>query len=69
MLTDDQIKEYRKVYRRELVKAKKDRDIAHVNAWREFRARVIASHPVGWWTETVRSTVLKEIEDTERSIR
>jgi len=69
LLTDKQIKDYRKIYHQFLLKNHKDRELAHAGAWKNYRPHIIAAHPIGWWTVDHRESILKEITIIEDSIK
>ena len=69
MLTKRDQQDYKALFRAMLWKHRNDRDIAHEIALREFRMRLVAAHPAGWWTEDTREAVLAELDAIERTVK
>lgn len=69
MLTPRERTDYKTLFRAQLWRHHNDREIAHEVSLREFRARIIAMHPAGWWTTETRTAVLVEIDEIEKAVK
>ena len=69
MLTKRDVADYKALFRAMLWRHHNDREVAHEQALREFRARLITAHPVGWWTVDTREAVLAELDAIEKGVR
>ena len=59
--------DYKKIYKKNLIKYKNDKAIAHYYSWSEFQKQILAMQP-GWWTLKIRNDILNTIYEIEASV-
>lgn len=68
ILTKKEVEDYKKLYKKNLVKYQDDKRLAHYHSWNTFRKQLDSIRPIGWWTLETRNDILKKLYEIEESI-